>query len=214
MKWRIETRATWKGDRDQTLAVLCRGIHQFKSNSRGLNIWTRISLGKCSMPRLLAYKKGLSLQIAGKTVITANPKWSETLLSRPRFGASLWEVGLKLDWEESLSPSWLDQSWGWCATRCSSHLRCTHAFHHAQDSSISLWILCGSLCPFSGPAPDTQQKGFICTMLYTKVIASDKFNRVQVSGAYAGHGPHYFKASILLFSYGIQTKTCQILVCF
>lgn len=46
------------------------------------------------------------------------------------------------------------------------------------------------------------------------VIASDKFNRAQFSSAYAGHGPHDFKASILFLSYGIQTKTCQVLVQF
>lgn len=78
MKWSTETRATWKGDRAQPLVVSCCGIHQFKSNSSSLNIWTSISSGKCFTQRLLIKKDRMSLQIARKTVTTANPKWSET----------------------------------------------------------------------------------------------------------------------------------------
>lgn len=60
MKPSIETRATWKGDRPQTLVASCRGIHQFKSNWSGLNIWTRISLGKCCTQRLLIKQDQIS----------------------------------------------------------------------------------------------------------------------------------------------------------
>lgn len=115
MKLSIETRATWKAHGAQALVVLCHGIHQFKSNSRILNTWIRISLAKCFSQRLLAKKGWVGLWTAGQTVMTTNPKWRKTC-HQPRLVASLSEAGLKLHWEESLSPSWFHQSPGWHAT--------------------------------------------------------------------------------------------------
>lgn len=107
MKWNIQNAATWKGGicKAQTHAGRYHRIHQPNSNSSSWNIWTMISLIKCFTQSLekkmeragissLCYMKEdwASLQTAGKSVMTANPKCNE----QPGLGASLWErQGLK-----------------------------------------------------------------------------------------------------------------------
>lgn len=167
MKLSIETRATWKAHGAQALVVLCHGIHQFKSNSRILNTWIRISLAKCFTQRLLAKKGWVGLWTAGQTVMTTNPKWSKTC-HQPRLVASLSEALNYTEKKVFLLAGFISPQAGMLPW-CSFHLQCqasTHAFQQAQKSKTSLWILYSSLWPFSRCAPNTPQKFYLHNAIY------------------------------------------------
>lgn len=211
MKLSIETRAAWKAHGAQALVVLCHRIHQFKSNSKTLNTWVRQVL--CSEA---AYKKRVEwvskqhsrlswLQIPNEPKLVIS---LDLLPHSLRQGLSYAEKPIfLLAGLISLQVSMLPNAACTCDTKDS-----THAFQHAQKSKTSLFSIAPS--DLLVGVLQTHHKSFICITLYMTVIASDKFNRAQFSSAYARHGPHYFKASTPLLSYGIQTKTCQVLVQF
>lgn len=178
IKWSTQNGATWQGGtcRVQAHAVWYHGIHQSQSNSSSWNISNRISLIKCVIQRLekngkgwhilsLLYKGGLSessysRKEHGKKTPTNN-RWSE----QPGSGTSLWEKQGSSETEKKVL--------------------LLAGFISAQAAALP------DAAPTWGPrlplmlskvrgrsnyaVPDKQQKGFICTMLYTRVTAPDKF---------------------------------------
>lgn len=195
MKLSTETTATWKTHGPQALVVLCHGIYQLKSNSRTLNIWIRISLAKCFTQRLLVKKGWVGLQTAGQTVMQI-PNEAKLVISLDLLPHSL-KQGLSYTEKQIfllagfISPQirMLPDAASTCNAKLPPTLFNMHkSLKQAYEFSLaSSDVLVGVL--------QTQHKSFICTMLYMIVIESGKLNRIQFSSAYAGHGPHYSKAS-------------------